>query len=234
MAFIDNVLVFLGTVAIVTTTGALMPGPVTAVVMAKGLKDKWAGLHIALGHGVVEFPTIAVIALGFYSFLTNPWVTITIGLLGGALLIIMGLSMLLSRKGAISSIREAKKKSKSGGTGAEAAPKCGKDDPFPYHPLVVGVLTTASNPYYFIWWATLGAVLVLNALELGLAILIVMSILHFSFDLGWLSFLGFAANKSNKFWDRRAYVAVLMLCAVIMLAFGAWFMGSAALSAAHL
>jgi len=229
----DNVLVFLGTVAVITLTGALMPGPVTAAVMAKGLRDRWAGLHAALGHGLVEFPTIALISLGFYSYLTNEWVTIAIGLLGGGLLMIMGAAMLLSRKGAIAGIKEAAKKRRDHGskTKAEKGPK---GDPFPYHPFVIGALTTASNPYYFVWWATLGAVLVLNALEFGIVILVVMSILHFSFDLGWLSFLGYAANRSQKFWDRKAYLAVLVLCAVIMLAFGAWFAGSAAWSAINM
>ena len=218
MSFTADPLVFLGMVAAISATGALMPGPVTAAAIAKGFDRKWAGLHIALGHALVEFPTIALIALGFSAVLQNEWVNIGIGLLGGAMLVFMGASMVLSRGGVVAKLRALRGDGKSGSPAANAPP-----DPFPYHPVIAGVITTASNPYYFLWWATLGAALTLNALEFGLAVLVAFSVLHWSIDLGWDVFLAYTVNKGRDRWNDRAFVAVFAFCGGVMVIFGVWF-----------
>ena len=217
MTFTDNIWLFLGTIVVLSMTGVMMPGPVMAASMAKGLRSRWSGVQVALGHGVVEFPTIALIALGFSTVLKDSRVSIAVGILGGVLLIYMGLSMFMSRHEDVTKLEKAedpKGKARS------------KHDPFPYPPLVAGIITTATNPYYFLWWATLGAALILNAVAFGVIVLVVMSVLHWSIDLGWNGFLGFAVNKSKGF-DERAYLAVFGLCGIIMVAFGGWFLASA-------
>jgi threonine/homoserine/homoserine lactone efflux protein len=219
LTFTDNIWLFLGTVVVLSTTGVMMPGPVMAASMAKGLKQRWSGVHVALGHAVVEFPTIALIALGFSTVLRDVRVSIGVGILGGVLLIYMGLSMFMSRRRSVTKLEEAK-------DGKRSKKKTRARDPFPYPPFVAGIITTATNPYYFLWWATLGAALILNAVAFVIIVLIVMSVLHWSIDLGWNSFLGFAVNKSKNF-DERAYLAVFGLCGIIMLVFGTWFLASA-------
>jgi threonine/homoserine/homoserine lactone efflux protein len=218
MSFTGNLLVFLGTVVAISVTGVMMPGPVTAAAIAKGYRQKWAGLQIALGHGLVEFPTIALMALGFSAVLSNRWVNIGIGLLGGAMLIFMGVSMVLSRGGVIEKLRPPRNDGKSGERTARAA-----SDPFPYHPVIAGVVTTASNPYYFMWWATLGAALTLNALEFGLAVLVVFAVLHWSIDLGWDVFLAYTVHRSRGLWNDRVFIAVFAFCGGVMVLFGIWF-----------
>lgn len=224
MIVTGNLLVFLGTVAAISVTGAMMPGPVTAAAIAKGFHQKWAGLHIAIGHALVEFPTIALIALGFSAVLRDHWVNIGIGLLGGAMLVFIGVSMVLSRGGVVERLRGARDGSKSGGPAAKAPA-----DPFPYHPVIAGVMTTASNPYYFLWWATLGAALTMNALEFGLAVLVVFAVLHWSIDLGWDVLLSYTVHKSRGLWDDRVYAAVFAFCGGVMVFFGVWFGASAVL-----
>ena len=220
MSFTGNLLVFLGTVVAVSVTGVMMPGPVTAAAIARGYHQKWAGFHIALGHALVEFPTIALMAFGFSAVLQSRWVNIGIGLLGGAMLVFMGVSMVLSRGGVVGKSRAARPE---GGRGNDAA------DPFPYHPVVAGVITTAANPYYFLWWATLGAALTINALEFGLVVLVVFAVLHWSIDLGWYVFLGYTVNKSRGLWNDRIYIAVFAFCGGVMVLFGVWFGTSAVL-----
>jgi len=75
-------------------------------------------------------------------------------------------------------------------------------------------------------WNHLLSVELISGFLVGLIILVVMSILHWSIDLGWNAFLGFAVNKSKGF-DERAYLAVFGLCGIIMLVFGGWFLASA-------
>lgn len=241
MQFIDNVFLFLATVVAISTTGVMMPGPVTAATIAKGYKSRWAGIHIALGHGLVEFPTIALMALGFSTVLKDFRVAIIIGLAGGTMLVYMGTAMITSREGVVAKLKgservvgpEGRKKGASKGQRAKAgkgkgkAKDEGKDDPFPYHPLIAGVMTTASNPYYFLWWATLGAALTMNAIEFGLVVLVIFAVLHWSIDLGWDFFIGYAVNRSKRFWDNRVYITVFGICGAIMVFFGIWFIGSA-------
>jgi len=218
MSFTENLPAFLGMVVAISVTGAMMPGPVTAAAIAKGYQRKWAGFHIALGHALVEFPTIALIALGFSAFLQDRRVGIGIGLLGGAMLIFMGGSMILSRGGVVEKLRSSRNEVGIGPPNAKAV-----SDPFPYHPFVAGVVTTASNPYYFLWWATLGAALTLNALKFGLAVLVVFAVLHWSVDLGWDVFLSYTVHKSRRLWNDRVFVAVFALCGGVMVLFGVLF-----------
>jgi threonine/homoserine/homoserine lactone efflux protein len=225
LAFTNNLIIFLATVLAISTTGVMMPGPVTAATIAKGYKSKWAGIHIALGHGAVEFPTIAFMALGFSAVLKNVWVAIAIGLAGGTMLVYMGLSMMTSREGVVAKLRESDSKAKDV-KGKKGSKGRSKQDPFPYHPFLAGVITTASNPYYFLWWATLGAALTLNALEFGLVVLVVFAVLHWSVDLGWDFFIGYAVNKSKRFWDKKVYITVFAICGLIMIVFGIWFIAS--------
>jgi len=229
MSFTGNLPLFLGTVAVISVTGALMPGPVTAAVVAKGYRNRWAGLHIALGHAAVEFPTIALMALGFSAVLRDRWVNIGIGLLGGAMLVFLGVSMLISRGGVAVALLAPPPSVVTAGTDIRSGAKRAKaaGDPFPYHPFLAGIITTASNPYYFLWWATLGAALTLNALEFGLAVLLVFAVLHWSIDLGWDVLLSFTVHSSRGLWDRRVYVAVFALCGGVMVFFGLWFAAGA-------
>lgn len=239
MSFTGSVLVFLGTVVAISVTGVMMPGPVTAAAIAKGYRSRWAGVHIALGHAVVEFPTIALIALGFSTVLRDRWVGAGIGILGGAMLVFMGVSMVLSRGGVMEKlrgIRGARSGGRPSGGGSGSGDRSAGDggggggpesppgkDPFPYHPFVAGILTTASNPYYFLWWATLGAALTLNALELGLAVLVVFAVLHWSIDFGWDVFLSYTVHTSRAFWNDRTFIAVFAFCGGVMVLFGIWF-----------
>jgi len=227
VTFTGSLPVFLGTVVAISVTGVMMPGPVTAAAIAKGYHQKWAGIHIALGHAAVEFPTIALIALGFSTVLSRPYVSIAIGVLGGAMLMFMGGSMIASRGGVMNKLR-MRNRERTEAAGGGRAPAV--DDPFPYHPLMAGVITTASNPYYFLWWATLGAALTMNALQFGILVLAVFAVLHWSIDLGWDVFLSYTVHRSRGVWNDRTYITVFAVCGAIMLVFGVWFAASAALA----
>lgn len=228
MSFTGSVLLFLGTVVAISGTGVMMPGPVTAAAIAKGYQRKWAGIHIALGHAVVEFPTIALIAAGFSTVLSNPYVSIAIGVLGGAMLVFMGLSMIVAKGGVLGKLRSLNGSPDKGSVMAAGGPKPpAAMDPFPYHPFVAGILTTASNPYYFLWWATLGAALTLNALEFGLVVLVAFAVVHWSIDLVWDFILSYTVHESRGFWNDKTFVAVFAVCGAIMLFFGLVFAVSA-------
>jgi threonine/homoserine/homoserine lactone efflux protein len=204
---ISAILGFFGLVALVSLSGVMMPGPVTAGTIAKAYTDKYAGMQIAIGHGFVEFPLVAVIGLGLGSMFKIKEVMIVIGLVGGLFLLYIGYNMIKMRK-------ELDKTEKY----------------FPYHPVIVGVLTTASNPYFFFWWATIGLLLISEAIGFGLIVFAVFAVLHWLCDFVWDHFVSYTVFSSKKFWTERVHHVVFGVFGGLMIFFGFYFIISPWLS----
>ena len=195
-------LLLVSTIAI-SLTGVMMPGPVTAVTVTKGSQRKAAGALVALGHGLVELPLIALIYLGFDHFLTLAEVKISVGLAGGLLLMWMALQMFKIRPLVFDE---------------------GKD--MSHGSVIAGLATTAANPYFFIWWATVGARLLTDARAFGSTGVVALGATHWLCDLGWLFFVSWAIFKSRRLWTQRVHRVVFGVCAAILAGFGAWFIFS--------
>ncbi|MGQ9538397.1 MAG: LysE family transporter, partial [Candidatus Bathycorpusculaceae bacterium] len=162
METITDFYIFLASVALVSLSGVMMPGPVFAVTVAKGYESKKAGTLIAIGHGAIEFPLIFLMYLGLSGLFCAILVQRTISLLGGLILICMGFQMFKTRK------KESEEPQHSGHTS-----------------FVAGLVATGANPYFFLWWATVGATLILNASIFGFAGLIAFAVVHWLCDLVW-------------------------------------------------
>lgn len=192
---------FLLSVGFISLTGVLMPGPVFAAAVVKGAEDKHAGAWIALGHIVVEVPLIAVIAAGLYFVFTNYLVKVGIGLIGGSLLLYMGIRMY--------QIRNKEEVVKQA---------------FPMHPMIAGLITTVTNPYFIIWWATVGASLIILALGFGVAGILAFIVVHESCDLGWYYLVSYATHRSRRLWTKRVHAYVFGSFGVLLAVFGIYFM----------
>jgi len=186
--------------ALVSLSGVMMPGPVFAASVAKGYKDRHAGFWIGIGHGIIELPLIILIGFGLGIYLNNIYVALAIGIAGGSMLMFMGLSMIDMRK-------DTKE----------------YEQYLPQRPTVVGILMTAVNPYWFIWWATVGATLIIFALTLGVLGLVVFTTIHITCDIGFDFFVSYSANRSKKFWRKRTHEYVFGTCGVLMYGFGIFF-----------
>lgn len=198
-----DLLAFLGFVVIVSLSGVMMPGPVMAATIIKGYRDKSAGIWIAIAHGVVEFPLIALIYLGLGELFEDRAVMAVIGLAGGAMLVLMGIGMVRHR----------------------ASPQ--EDDRYlPYHPFIVGLITSLSNPYFFLWWATVGLLLISAASSFGAWAVAAFAVTHWSCDLVWDSAVAYMTFRSSKFWTGRTQSVVLGVCGVFLICFGAYFMAA--------
>jgi len=196
--------VFLFSVMIISLSGVLMPGPVTTVTVAKGAKHPLAGSLVALGHGVVEFPLIALIYFGVGVLFQKPPVKIGIGVLGGAFLLWMGIDMLRN-------FRKVEVKTEE------------KD----MNPFVAGMILSAGNPYFLVWWATVGANLVFQSLAFGIMGLFLLAIFHWFWDLAWLQFLSRMSFQGGKFFGKKLQMGVFVVCGLAMIYFGLFFIVSA-------
>jgi len=203
----NSLLLFLASVILISLSGVLMPGPITAITVAKGSREWKAGSLVALGHGIVEFPLIALIYLGVGVLFQKPLVKMGIGVLGGGVLIWMAIEMLINARKAKLTTQERE-----------------------IHPFLGGIILSAGNPYFLIWWATVGASLVVQAIKFGTVGLVSFALVHWFCDLAWLQFLSWLSFQGGKFFGRKLQVALFILCGLAMLYFGIYFLSDTVLS----
>src|SRR5512133_2621360 len=91
---VTSIPLLLGQVLMISVSGVMAPGPVTAATLAAGVRSRHAGAMIAIGHGIIEFPLMLAIILGARTFLTSHGFQVTAGLAGGIALAGMGGMML--------------------------------------------------------------------------------------------------------------------------------------------
>ena len=194
---------FLLSVIGISLTGAMLPGPMTAATIAKGYGSKNAGALIAVGHGVIELPLIAAIYLGVGHFLGLPLVVSIIYIAGGVALFYLGFRMFRT---------------------AGDAP--GEVGGLPRNSIVTGIVVTATNPAFYVWWITIGAALITGAALFGVIGVVLLAVVHWPCDLIWSEFLSLGTFKSRKWWTGRVPRIVFSICALILLGFGVWFLTS--------
>jgi threonine/homoserine/homoserine lactone efflux protein len=196
---------FLVQAVLISLSGVMAPGPLTVVVVGKGAHSPRAGAMIAVGHGLVEFPLMALIVVGLAPILKHVTVSAAIGLAGGVVLLWMGYGLLRSLRGAQDRADE------------RAA-----------SPLMAGVLMSAGNPYFIVWWATVGATLVFRAWEFGVWQLVVFAVIHWSLDLIWYFALSAASFRGTRLLGTRFLQGVSLVAGLVLLFFGVRFVIDAA------
>ncbi len=194
---------FLLSVAIISLTGVMLPGPMTAATIAKGYRNKNAGALIAVGHAVIELPLIAAMYLGIGHFLGLPAVVNGIYIAGGVALFYLGFRMFR--------------------TAGDAPEEVGG---LPASSVVTGILVTGTNPAFYVWWITIGAALITGAARFGAIGIVLLGVVHWPCDLIWSEFLSMGTFKSRKWWTGKVQRIVFSVCALVLLGFGAWFVFS--------
>jgi threonine/homoserine/homoserine lactone efflux protein len=97
----------------------------------------------------------------------------------------------------------------------------------PASSLVTGIVITGTNPAFYIWWATAGAILVTGAAKFGLVGIILFTLVHLPCDLAWSEFLSVSTFESRRWWTQKVQRIVFSVCALILAGFGVWFCFSA-------
>jgi threonine/homoserine/homoserine lactone efflux protein len=187
----------------ISASGVMTPGPVTAIVIAKGTQSKWAGLMVAVGHAVIEFPLIAIIyfAVSASEFLSSDGVQIGLGLAGGLLLIWLSVGVFRAKPVAADVRYE--------GTHKNA--------------IIAGVATTAISPNFFLWWAIVGVAIVTGAKAFGGGWMIVTGGIHWLFDAAWLLFISSFVFFLRRFLTPAVQRGISMVCGLTLVGFGAYF-----------
>lgn len=197
---------FLVQAVLISLSGVMAPGPMSAVTIAAGTKSRHAGALIAVGHAIVEFPLMFLILAGIGVLFESFAAKTVIGIVGGMVLLWMGTQMLKNLN------------DKTAASGPAAS----------HNPFVTGIILSISNPYFLLWWATIGLALAKDARSLGLLAFVLFTIVHWLCDLVWLEALSWTSFKGSQLISAAHQQIILKICALVMLLFGVMFLYKAA------
>jgi threonine/homoserine/homoserine lactone efflux protein len=196
---------------IVGFSGTLMPGPLlTVVISGSARRGFWEGPALVLGHAVAEVFIVVALAAGLSRLLRRNWVTGLIGLLGGAFLLWMGFDIARSAWGGTVSLERA--------AGTEAGLQLG--------PIVTGIVISISNPYWVLWWATVGASYVALSLGQGPFGLGSFYFGHILSDLSWYSLVALLIARGKALLNQSVYRLILLVCGLFLIALSIYFIYS--------
>jgi len=196
-------LLFLTSVALISLSGVMIPGPVFAVTVARGSKSRFAGIRVALGHALIEIPLILLIYYGFAPFFQDALVQKVLYLVGGSVLVWMGVRMLRTR---------GKTTEKGRGLSRNLT--------------LSGAATTALNPLFILWWAAIGSMLIMKSLSFGLIGFILFAIVHLLCDFGWLAFVSVMVHRTKSLWGGKVQRGLIIASSLLLVGFGGWFLSS--------
>lgn len=198
-------------VILVSTSGVLSPGPLFFINILYGSKyGSFVGLKIASGHAIVEFPLIIVLSYGLYSFsytlhLSDVIFTV-IGLIGGIFLLFFAILQIISIL-----------KNKSTNSQVITNPKFNMKNP-----ILAGFIFTIINPFFLVWWITIGSKLISDSV-INFGILEGISIIflsHIWMDYFWLWFTSFMINKGKSIINEKVYRIFVFAISVILGIYG--------------
>lgn len=183
-------------------TGALAPGPTLVATVNSSLKSGWtAGPKVAMGHALVELFVFLLIVLGLAAAAQQ--YSRLIAVLGGLALIAFGiLTMEGSRKATLT------------------APATNTAQ----NPYLAGLLTSAANPYFWIWWLSIGSAMVIDGLRGSLVLACLFMIGHWGADFGWYTLVSASLDKGKSVISEVNYKRILALCGCFLIVFGLYYL----------
>jgi threonine/homoserine/homoserine lactone efflux protein len=201
-----------GSAFLIGLSGAVMPGPLLTACVGYTLeRGFWAGGPLlVLGHALLEGALVLLVLAGLGPLLARRKVGAAIGIVGGAVLLWMGWSMLAWASRGSAGLAEGA----SGG-----AP--------PLHPILAGVLISLANPYWSLWWATIGLKYIAVSRQAGRSGLAAFFCGHQLSDLGCYGFVAGALTWGREAMSAGVYRWLIGVCGGALLGFGLYFVGAA-------
>jgi threonine/homoserine/homoserine lactone efflux protein len=202
-----NPLNFAVTVIILSISGALYPGPLFFVTISHGIKSGTkSGIIFSIAHSLIEFTLVMLLALGLLSVANEPTAMLVVGVAGGVALIVFGAMQI---RGSFSYKSDEPK----AGRGATRSL------------LLIGLALTGLNPYFIVWWLTIGANLIFISLEFAsLAGVVFMYVCHVWVDYVWLILVAALAKRGAKILRFKWYRVLMAVFGVVLIYFGLSFL----------
>lgn len=201
----------ISTAFVVGLSGAMAPGSLLVVVVTETVrKGFWAGPVAVLGHAVMEVIMVSLLALGLGQILSYHAALGITGLAGGLMLFWFAWGTMKTARSATLDFDRAAEPGIPSGLLSTA---------------VAGMAASISNPYWILWWATIGAAYVAAGMAasgaMGPTIFLAG---HLAADMAWYAFVSFALSTGAKFVSDRVYRGILYVCSAFLFLFGVYFL----------
>ena len=189
---------------LVALSGALMPGPLLTITVGEATRRGfWAGPLIILGHGLLELTLVLLLLAGLGTVLNRPLVLGTVGLVGGLILVWMGLGLLRASR--------------------TSQLKFEADSDTGMHPVWSGIVMSLANPYWLLWWLTIGLGYVIFAARYGFLGVFLFFTGHILADLAWYTLVSAAVAYGRNFFTDGLYRGFLAGCGCFLFLFSLYF-----------
>ncbi len=205
---------------LVALTGAMSPGPLLTYTIIKSAETNTRGylmgIWIIIGHAILESALIVVLLLGFSYVLQNIIIIRTIGIAGGMILILFGLSIIRDvylKKVSTGFLNPDNTRDKTPGPSRNKSLN---------NPIVGGILVSMSNPYWWIWWAAIGSAFMIQ-FDISFSNwprLLAFFLGHEAGDMAWYLFVSVLAFFGLRHLNRKTYYGILAGCGIFMILFG--------------
>jgi len=190
---------------IIAFSGAMMPGPLLTFTISESTRKGFkVGPLVILGHGILELLLIILIVFGMAPFFKQTYVYITIAIAGSIFLLWMAWGMFRSIPKLTLNLKNNSEHKKN-------------------KLILSGMLLSLINPYWIIWWVTIGMGYILHSLKLGTLGIVFFFIGHILADLVWYSFISFSVSRGSSFLNDKIYKTIIGLCAIFLVFFGFMF-----------
>ncbi len=191
-------------VIVISASGVMAPGPLFAANVSYGLRDGTrSGIKMAVGHAIVEFPLVILLGIGVFSLQVFPEFRTWISIFGAITLFAFATLQ-------IKSVLQKKKD-------ITVKPKQG--------PLITGIALSALNPFFIIWWLTIGFKLISDAMMIWtFSGILIVFVLHIWMDFAWLGGVSFLASKSSRILSNRNYKVLMVGLSLMLVYFGIIFL----------
>lgn len=185
----------------------MSPGPYLTMTITRTLQHgRVSALLMLVGHAVLEATLLVGFAFGLQRVLAQAVVVDALGIIGGAVLLWMGGSLILGAvRGTIAVDLEANAQTSTIG------------------PVAHGILVSLSNPYWTLWWATIGVTLAAKGLAIGPMGVVAFYVGHQLADVAWYGFVILAVSGGRKLLTPRTYRILVGVLAAFLITLGARF-----------
>ncbi len=185
-------------------TGAIAPGPTFVATVNASLTGGWTtGPKVMLGHMLAETVIFFLIVFGLAT-VALPY-TPVITVIGGIALIAFGVLTLNGCRGA--SLQHTTVKIVT-------------------NPYLAGLVTSVANPYFWLWWLSIGSAMVIAGLAGGIFLAALFMAGHWSADLAWYTLVSFGISRGTVFLSDRTYRFVMAICGIFLVIFGAYYLST--------
>lgn len=190
---------------VIAMSGALMPGPLLTVTVSESTRrGAVAGPLMILGHGLLELALVIALLAGLAPLLVRNEVFAGIALVGGCILMWMAVSMFRSIPGLHLDLQaEEEKKNRN--------------------LILAGILFSLANPYWIIWWASIGLGYILHSVKFGILGVTAFFLGHILADLAWYAAISFGVAKGRRFFSDTVYRRLIGCCASFLVLFSCYF-----------